>query len=370
MSRAGLVLTAALPAIAALPLRAEPECGAPDPVCAARAGVFAISSAFDPYASAVRIGPDTLVTNRHSVADEKKVELVLPGGGKVEGAVVPTAWPGDLVMLRAKLPDGPVLPHGGETGGPLWAIGQDIGRRAIRVFPKGALLAAPAADKPLARIHHTAYTQPGMSGGALVDDEGRLVGIATSGGSGRFEAIPASRIAELKAASGEANAGRSLEIGESYRDCIVDLEDLRRSREPLADDAAASLRSDCIATGNRQLLDLAAQSLGQAKRLDASIALFRRSLEIDPNAINARIGLVISLIFAQNHEAALEHVRWLMKQIPQSPDVQRFAIQVGKRTGDMTLAEQGLELVRKHNPGQYEAAKRFLDAPAPAPSSP
>jgi len=367
MSRSGLALASVLLLLAHGAGHAQPACDAPEPVCDARSGVFAISSAFDPYASAVRIGPDLLVTNRHSVADETSVEVVLPDGGKVQGAVVPTAWPGDLVMLRATLPDGPVIATGGAAGGPFWAIGQDISRRAVRVFPKGELLAAPAEGKPLARIHHTAYTQPGVSGGALVDEHGKLVGIATSGGSGRFEAIPVSRLDDLEAESGEAKGERSQEIGKAYRSCIIDLEDLQRSRAPLADDTAKKLQSDCTATRNRQLFDLAAQKLGQAKQVEASIAMFRRSLDIDPNAINSRVGLVISLMFAQDHETALEHVRWLMEKIPESPDVQRFAIHVGKRAGDMALAEKGLKLVKKHNPGQYEAAKRFLEMPAPAP---
>ncbi len=40
----------------------ESGCAAPAPVCAARAAVFPLGSRFDPLASAVRIGPDLLVT--------------------------------------------------------------------------------------------------------------------------------------------------------------------------------------------------------------------------------------------------------------------------------------------------------------------
>lgn len=344
---------------------AAPACDAPEPVCSARESVFAISSDFDPYASAVRIGPDLLVTNRHSVADGEEVEIALPGGGKVPGRVAPSAWPGDLVLLRADLPDGPALKPGGEADGALYAVGQDIGQRAIRVFPEGAVLRAPAKGKSLARLHHTAYTQPGVSGGALVDAGGAFVGIATSGGSGRFEAIPASRLAALKDQSGEAHAARSAEIGRAYRDCTIDIEDAQREAETLSEDAAERIERRCAETGNRQLFDLAGQTLARARRLDAAAGLFERSLEIDPNAVNARIGLVITLMFARRNEDALEHVRWLVDVVPKSTEAQRFAVHVGKGAGDMALAEKGLELIKEHNPAQYEAAKRFMEMPAP-----
>lgn len=345
---------------------AEPACDAPEPVCAAREGVFAISSAFDPYASAVRIGPNLLVTNRHGVAGEEKVEITLPGGGKTQGEVVPTSWPGDLVLLRAPLPEGPSLSPAAATDGALYAIGRDISQRAIRVFPKGQLLLSPAEGKPLARLHHTAYTQPGVSGGALVNEAGALVGIATSGGSGRFEAIPASRIAALEAESGAAHAKRSKEIGEAYETCILEMEEAQRAPGAMSDEVAGRIRNDCAATGNRQLFDLAGQALGRARKFDDAIDFFQRSLDMDPNAINARIGLVITLMFARRNEDALDHVRWLVDVVPESTEVQRFAVHVGKGAGDMALAEKGLELIKRHNPAQYEAAKRFMDMPAPA----
>ena len=55
----------------------ESGCAAPAPVCAARAAVFPLGSRFDPLASAVRIGPDLLVTSRHVMADETRAELRL-----------------------------------------------------------------------------------------------------------------------------------------------------------------------------------------------------------------------------------------------------------------------------------------------------
>ncbi len=343
--------------------QAAPDpCTAPAPVCAARASVFAVSSGFDPYASAVRIGPDLLVTNRHGVADDSTVTIVLANGERVAGAVVPTAYKGDLVLIRADLPEGPVLGPAGEAGGDLYVIGQDISARRIRAFPKGEVLKQPAADHPFARLHHTAYNQPGVSGGALVTETGAFVGIATSGGEGRFEAIPAARIAALKAASGDTHTARSAEIGKAYRECIVDVEKALRVGDALPDTVAARIQTACGATGNRQLFDLAAQALGRAKRFEPAIAFFERSLDKDPNAINSRLGLVIVLSFARRHEQAVPHVRWLLETIPKDPGVARYALQVGKFAGDTALAERGLALIAKHAPRQLDAAKRFYES--------
>lgn len=348
------------------PSLAQDNCKAPEPVCAARESVFAVSSAFDPYASAVRIGSDLLVTNRHSVADETTVKVTVPTGEKIPGEVVPTSYRGDLVLIRAKLPAGRALQPGGVAEGDLYTVGQDIGARRVRVFPKGRVLLGADMSKPYARLHHTAYNQPGVSGGAIVNANGEFVAIATSGGAGRFEAIPVARINELKASSGADHKQKSAEIGKAYRACIVDVEQARRANDVLPDDIAARIEKACSTTGNRQLFDLAGQALGRARRLDRALDFFQRSMEIDPNAINSRIGLVTTLMFAQKNRQAVPYVRWLMGIIPQSAEAQRYAVHVGKRAGNMALARDGLALVKKYNPAQYEAAKRFIETKLPS----
>ncbi|MEE8533592.1 MAG: trypsin-like peptidase domain-containing protein, partial [Alphaproteobacteria bacterium] len=79
---------------------AQADCDAPEPVCAARGAVFALSSPFDPLASAVLVAPGELVTNRHVVADETRIALRLADGRRIEGEVVPGAYRGDLVLVR------------------------------------------------------------------------------------------------------------------------------------------------------------------------------------------------------------------------------------------------------------------------------
>lgn len=341
---------------------AQAACDAPGPVCEARGAVFGIS-AFDPVGSAVRIGPGLLVTNRHIVADKTDVEIRLPGGGKADGTVVPTVFKGDLVLVRAELPDGPVMKPGGDVSGGLWTLGEDISARAVKAYPKGKLLLKPAKDKPYARLHHTAYSQPGNSGGALVNEKGELVGITASGGAGRFEAVPASQIAALQEQSGEDHATASAALGKNVRECTLMLEKAQRLGNKLPDPVANVVKTSCAASENRQLYDLSGQVLGRVRKFDDAIAFFEKSLEKDPNAINARVSLVITLRFARRLDQAAEHVRWLLKVVPEERSIHPIALAVGKVSKDQALIDEALALIEKHAPNQLEAAKNFLKSP-------
>ncbi len=344
-------------------VHAAEDCKAPDPVCAARTAVFQIG-AFDPFGSAVRIAPDMLVSNRHVVADESTVKITLPDGSKIDGQAVPTIFAGDLILIRAPLPEGPFLSPAENIEGSYFTVGFDLSRKAIEVFKKGELLLKPAEGKPYARLYHTAQSQPGVSGGALVNAAGKLVAIATSGGEGRNEAIPASQIAMLQASSGPEHEAVSLAIGKAYRECTILVDRARRSRDTIPPEVAKEIDRSCSASGNRQLYDLAGQTFGVSRMFDRSIGYFQRSLEKDPNAINTRLSIVVILSFAQRYKDAAEHVRWLLTIIPENQEVQRYAIRVGKSIGDKAMVARGLKLIEVHNPNALEAAKRFIDAPA------
>ena len=347
------------------------DCTAPVPVCDARAAVFAISS-FDPLGSAVRIGPDLLVTNRHVVADNPGAEVFLPDGTRLPGRVLPSSYPGDLILLRVEgLGDGPTLaPAGLDRDGELYTIGADVARGTIRTYAPGLALLEVANGKPLARLHHTAVSQPGNSGGALVDNAGRLVAVTASGGEGRYEAIPAGEIARLKDMTGPAHIEASRRIGAAVAECTEQLDALRGRPRALDATRAERLSGICRASGNRQLLDLAAQALGRAGLFAESRALFEAALEEDPHAINSRLGLVITLHLARRYADELPHLEWLMALLPDDPQVLRFAIQAGKWGGKPDLAERAFALLEEHHPKMAPRARAFLesDLPAPAPA--
>jgi len=363
-------LAIALSTVAASSARAQSDaCTAPQPVCEARAAVFLIS-AFDPVGSAVRIGPTRLVTARHVVADEPTVTVYLTDGEAIRARVLATDYPGDLILLESdQLPPGPSLtPEEVSPDSDLYTVGADVVSRRIRVYAPGRLHLAPSPDRPLARLHHDAYSQPGHSGGALVDERGRLVGIVASGGENRFEAIPASAIASVAAQSGPDRQAASAEIGAAVRECTLLLEERRTPGQALGDDEAQAIEAACRRAGNRQLLDLAGQTMGQAGRTAAAIALFEQGLAEDPNAVNTRIGLAVTLHIARDFEAEVPHLTWLLENADDDLTVLRLAIQAGVWTGDDALVRRAFDRLKAVNPQSVPAAQRFIDDPPPRPA--
>lgn len=345
----------------------QEACDAPEPVCAARDAVFRISS-FDPVSSAVRLTETLLVTTRHSVADRGDVELTRKDGTAVSGTVLPTAFDGDLVLIEVpSLGPGPTLAvaDGLSADTVLYTVGVDDRLQAPRVYPPGKPLFVRDPDVPHGRLHHTAYSQFGNSGGALVDVSGRLVGIIASGGEGRFEAVPASELETLRQQSGPQFAEQNARIGAAVRHCIESLE--QPASRQLEDGQATQIFESCSTSSNRQLYDLASQFLATRRRLDLARKLSELSVARDPYAINARLTLLTVLHFARAFEDEIPHIRFVLDHAPHEPMAQRFAIQAGKWTGDMELAQRGLELVKIHNPAQAKAAEAFLNSDVPRP---
>jgi hypothetical protein len=346
------------------------RCTAPRPVCGARANVFHIAS-FDPVASAVLIAPGLLVTNRHVVADNPGAKVRLADGRTLKARVVPTAYSGDLILLRAEGLDGspPLAMAMARTGGVVYTVGTDVGRQRPRVYAPGRVTFEPAPGKPLARLHHTAYSQPGNSGGALVDENGHLVALVTSGGEGLHEAIPASEIATLRALSGPEHADESGRLGTAYRACTEALERAAGGK-PAGQPLLLEIETACTASNNRQFLDLAGQTFGRARRLDEAAALFERALDQDPHALNSRLGLVITLSFARHHADQVPHLDWLLGVLPADMRVLRMALQAGKWSGNRDLASRALALIEEHHPEGASRARQFLDDDRPPPRPP
>jgi hypothetical protein len=297
------------------------------------------------------------------------VTVLLPDGQRLAAEVIPTDYPGDLVLLEARnLPPGPVLaPAKLDPASDLFTVGADVGLRRIRAYDPGRLTFAPAPDHPLARLHHSAYSQPGNSGGALVDEEGRLVGIVASGGEGRFEAVPAEAIAEVAARSGPDAAADSAELGAAVRICTTLLDNFRTAGPKLPAQQAKAIETSCRRSGNRQLMDLAGQTLGRARLSEAAIGLFEAGLAEDPNAVNTRIGLVVTHHLARDFEAELPHLYWLMENAGDDLQVLRFAVQAGVWGGDTQLAERALARLKVVNPEIVPATEKFLQNPPPRP---
>ncbi|WP_424971740.1 trypsin-like peptidase domain-containing protein [Dinoroseobacter sp. S76] len=342
------------------------DCPHPAPVCQMRQAVFPISS-FDPVGSATRIGPDLLVTNRHVVGDRRDAVVHTPAGPR--GArVLPSAYPGDLVLLSVDgLPEQgaiPPLEDGARATGDLYVVGADISRAEIRVFEPGGLIAPPATGAELGRLHTRARMQPGVSGGALLDAEGQLLGIAVGGGDGRYEAIPLRDLTRLIALQEDPTAEPITEtLGTAFAACATALEDARSTPPD-----PTRLAETCAAGQNHGQLLEAGRALSQLGAFEAAATLHGAAVEQVPNSINARMSLLVSLQLGARFAEMTPHARWLMTAAPDDPQALRFSIQSGVWGGDPDLAETGYQALLKADPIQAQAARRFIDAAPPAPS--
>lgn len=342
-------------------------CDAPDPVCSAMGNVVAISG-FEPIGSAVVLDGGMLVTNRHMVADLKTVTVQMKDGKRQQAAVLPTDYAGDLILLRADgLEDVDPLPTSRPLlNGVLYVIGYDLGREAIRVYAPGRMI-VDVAETPLARLHMDAPALPGNSGGAVVDALGNLVGIVASGGEGRNEAIPATELHRLRDASGPDKETDSMKIGQAYRVCVETLGDVNAIREQIDDTVRARLTDSCLASNNRQLMDLAGQALGQRRDVDGALRLLEASYKQDPNAPNTIVSLAITYHIAQRWADEIPVLKRGLDVLPDDIQLLRLALQAGIWGGDQALADFAMNRIEAVVPQMAPAARRFYDNPPPAP---
>ena len=353
---------------------ATPDCPHPRQVCDVRQAVFPIESR-DPLASAVRIGDDLLVTNRHAIGARRDATVNTPNGQR-QARVIASAYRGDLALLQVDglPPNGLVLAptpvDANPADGRYFVVGADIVKKQIRVFKPGRLLSEPAEGAPLGRIHVAAQMQPGVSGGALVDGDGRLVGIAVGGGEGRNEALPIGGIkALLDGRKGAAAEESQKVLGEALEACEAALDKTQRLRRGQRPEPAtlSALTSSCSASENPSLLLRAGRQLAFARAFDDAIRLTNAAVQQTPNSINARISLLVSLQLAGRFAQMLPHAKWLMEALPNDPQALRFSIQSGVWGGEPQLAEAAYQKLLKVDPRQAQAARRFIDRPPRTP---
>jgi Do/DeqQ family serine protease len=178
-----------------------------------------------------------LLTNQHVVDGADDIEVTLSDGRSASAKVVGTDADSDLALLKVSLDNLPVIPFGDirhvSVGDPVLAIGNPF--NVGETVTSGIVSALDRNQLGLSTIENFIQTDaainPGNSGGALVDGEGRLVGINTaifsrSGGSmGIGFAIPVDIAREVMDAlirDGEMTRGW---IGVQPRDLTPELAD-------------------------------------------------------------------------------------------------------------------------------------------------
>lgn len=136
--------------------------------------------------SGVVLRSDVVVTNAHVVGDQRSVTIVYADGVRTPGTVLATDTVTDLAVVRTQRDDLPVpeyrtdLPRPGEValaiGSPLGfenSVSAGIVSGLHRDIPGSATTTSSLVDL----IQTDASISPGNSGGALFDEQGRVIGI-------------------------------------------------------------------------------------------------------------------------------------------------------------------------------------------------
>ena len=136
--------------------------------------------------SAVLVDADTLVTNAHVVWPASDVTVSFPNGLSADVPVAGYDWMADLALLDVSglsgLPEPAVLAAGEPgPGSAVYLVGypaDDPGTASVAITAGIVSRTRTWAEAGIAFIQSDALISGGQSGGALVDEQGRVVGIS------------------------------------------------------------------------------------------------------------------------------------------------------------------------------------------------
>jgi serine protease DegQ len=127
-----------------------------------------------------------ILTNHHVIEGADQIEVALSDGRRASARIIGTDPESDLAVLRVKLEQLPAIefgaPSGLRVGDAVLAIGNPFG---VGLTVTQGIVSALGRDQLNLTlfedfIQTDAAINPGNSGGALVDTQGRLVGINTA----------------------------------------------------------------------------------------------------------------------------------------------------------------------------------------------
>lgn len=161
------------------------------------------------------VAPETVVTNAHVVAGEPSTTVVRSDGTSVTGRVVGYDTDRDLAVLRVPGLDRPALAIGESVAGAVGGVYGYPGGGPLRVAPFEIARELRANGRDIYNESATtrqvlelaAGLAPGDSGAALVDPQGRVVGVAFAIAPDRANVAFALTAAELRDALDAAGTG-------------------------------------------------------------------------------------------------------------------------------------------------------------------
>ena len=315
-------------------------------------------------ASGTIIDDDFIVTNRHVVEDHKQLIIRYYNGEIKKAFPLTHNFPADLAILTLnKQKRNPTkLLKLNKIKGMIRVIGFDQGRKSNRIYDKGKVIAYSDTNKyPQSRIHTDAKSLPGNSGGAVVDDNGNLVGILASGDGNINEIIPISLVNEVIKRTDLKHEDNFFKIGKKIRLCADNLEEAQYVQKNLDDKIKKNIDSYCWNSQNKQLIDQAGQTFGRLGDLNKARKFLEKSIKLDPSSPNSLISLAIVYHIQRDLEKEKPLILRLLKLTPENPQVLRLGVQVAGILKDKEMSENVLELMTKYNREALPLAKKFIE---------
>ena len=321
-----------------------------------------IVRAGDVTASAVSLGDDFYVTNKHVVEDNLSIHLMKSDGSFVVAYVLPNGHKSDLVILSLNESPETLVNHliPPRNMDDLHGIAYGVGRGKVRIFPRGNLISLPPENMKQARIHSTIRNLPGISGGALINSSGDLVGILASGSGLYNESVPVDILNEVIAES-LVSKKEFLDRGKAFKLCTQLLLDITKLDQQPSALLLSEVKYNCDKANNKTLFDMAGQVFGTLGSFDESITFLEKSVELDPNSPTSLLSLAIALQFKRSYEKQVKVLDHLLTFVQDDPLVLRMSIQAAAFSKDQNFAKKSLEILRKNNPNAYPQAFEFLE---------
>ena len=321
-----------------------------------------IVRAGDMTASAISLGNDFYVTNKHVVEDNLSIQIMKSDGSFVAAHVLPNGHESDLVLLS--LNESPeILIKNFTTPSnmdDLHSVAYGVGRGKVRIFPRGDLISFPPENMKQARIHSTIRNLPGISGGALINSSGDLVGVLAAGSGLYNESVPVHILNEVIAES-LVSEKKFLDRGKAFKLCTQLLLDVAKLDQQPSAVLLSKVKYNCDKANNKTLFDMAGQVFGTFGLLAHSITFLEKSVKLDPNSPTSLLSLAIALQFQRSYERQVKVLDHLLTFLQDDPLVLRMSIQAAAFSKNKSFAKKSLKLLQKNNPNAYPQAFEFLE---------
>ena len=339
-------------------------CEAPPKVCDWKKKIVGLKTD-NMIASGILIDEGLIITNRHVVEDHQSV-LVRDHAGNIDRAsIIPHDVQVDLAILARD--SNRIMPNiaknfSNARSQTLYVVGFDQGRNASRVYQPSNFAYYPNLKTyPLARIHSNAKALPGNSGGAVVDQNGSLVGILASGDRRFSEIIPSEKLEQVFATMNEKHSEKFFETGGFIRRCADALYASAAIIKNPPNPIVNKIERNCYNSDNRQLLDQAGQTFGRWWMFGLSEKYLKKSESMDPFSPNTLMSLAVTYHLSRNSEQSVKILKRYLELDPKNHQALRMGIQGAGAIGDKIFAYRVLDLMKKHNPSAVPLAESFLE---------